>query len=159
VVKQLGDGQRADAHRVPTCPKAIPLVIHKKSPCACLALFIVQVYINTSCNTIDVDKARRLQSPLCARIVSLLACAMPLPARALRARMPDTCLHVPCPCLRVRCACTCLQCLFSLHTVDDGILLRSDIPLPRVFKGALGRAAAEGFSPTSPRAHWIGPES
>ena len=73
VVKQLGDGQRADAHRVPTCPKAIPLVIHKKSPCACLALFIVQVYINTSCNTIDVDKA-----PLCAYL--LLPCARHAPA-------------------------------------------------------------------------------
>ena len=24
--------------------------------------------------------------------------------------------------------------------------------------GHLGRAVAEGFSPTSPRAHWIGPE-
>ena len=51
-----------------------------------------------------------------SRTGSLLACAMPLPARALRARRPGTFLHVPCPCLRVDFVFACLRCLFSLLT-------------------------------------------
>jgi len=60
---------------------------------------------------------------------------MPPPARTLRARMPCPCLHVPCPCLRVHAVCACVPYLFSLHNVDVGIPLRSDIPLARVFQG------------------------
>jgi len=40
---------------------------------------------------LDVNKC-----PLCARMFSLLACAIPLPARAFRSPMPSTCLQVPC---------------------------------------------------------------
>ena len=47
-----------------------------------------------------------------------------------------TCMQVHCPCLRVRSVGACLPCLFSLHTVQVAILLRSDIALARVFKGA-----------------------
>jgi len=35
----------------------------------------------------------------------------------------------------MRVVCVCLPCLFSLHTVQVAILLRSDIALARVFKG------------------------
>jgi len=108
--------------------KAIPRVIHRQSPCACLALFIVHVYTNTTCNTIDVNKARRRQSPLCARVFSLLAHAMPLPARAL---------------LRVCCACACLPRLFSVHTVDVGILLQRHSTGESIQRSA-GRAASGG---------------
>ena len=113
-------------------------MIHIQSTCACFALCIVHVSTNTTYNTIDVDKARRRQSPLCARICSLFARAMPLPSRVFRTRVPGTCLHVPCPCLQraPSSVCTCLPCWFSLHTVDVGILLRSDIALARVFKEA-----------------------
>ena len=52
--------------------KTVPWVIHKQSPCACRALFIVRVYTNTTCN-IDVDKV-----PLCAYL--LLACPRDAPA-------------------------------------------------------------------------------
>ena len=109
--------------------QGIPRVICIQSPCLSFALCIVHVSTSTTCNTIDADKARRQSSPLCAHI-------LPLPVRALHARMPCTCLHVPCPCLYVRFVCACLPCLFSLHTVDVGILLQSDIPLARVFEGA-----------------------
>ena len=75
-------------------PHTIPLRVLYSVHCACST--------NTTWNTIDVAKDQLQQSPLCMRIISLLARVMPMPARALRARMPDTCLHVPCPCLRVR---------------------------------------------------------
>jgi len=133
VVKRLSGLTRSGCQPV---LKAIPRLIHIQSTCACFAVCIVHVFTNTTCNTINVDNPRRCQSPLCARICSLLARGMSLPARALRARMQGTCLHVPCPCLRVRSVCACLSCLFSLYTVDVGKLLRSDIALVRVFKGA-----------------------
>ena len=85
-------------------------------------------------NIIDVDEARRRQSPLCARIFSLLARAIPLLARALRACISGICLRMLCPCLRVLCACASLPSLFSLHTVNVCILLWSDILLARIFK-------------------------
>jgi len=54
--------------------------------------------------------------PSCAHARHLPARALPLPARTF--------------CLRA------FACLLSLQTVDVGILLRSDIALARVFKGA-----------------------
>ena len=58
------------------------------------------------------SKDGRRQRPLCARMLSLLACAMPLPARVLCARRNAPCLHVPYPCC-VRTICTCLPGHYS----------------------------------------------
>jgi len=86
----------------------------------------------------NLERSRRRQRStstkpfVCAYL--FLACARH--ARAFCARMPGTCVHMPWACLRVRYVCACLPCLFSLHTVNVGILLRSDIPMAKEFKGA-----------------------
>jgi hypothetical protein len=40
----------------------------------------------------------------------------------------------------------------------DGITIVELMVLEQELAWVHGRTAAEGFSPTSPRAHWIGPE-
>jgi len=62
-------------------------------------------FTNTTRNTLNVAKNRCQQSPLCARMLSLLAPAMPLPMHTLR-RCACTC--------SVRHAC-CFQWLLSLY--------------------------------------------
>jgi len=91
---------------LPTCAeRPHPWVIQTQSPCAFFALGTVH-----ACSTHSLHCHRRSQNPtsttpfMCA-CSSLLACTMPLPARALFARRPDTCLLVPCLC-RVRSICT-----------------------------------------------------
>jgi len=115
------------------CYKAIPRVIHIQSTCAWFVLCSVHVPQTQPTTQLTLTKPD-VDKPLCVRVS--IPCLRAPCVRALRARMPGTCMYMPCPCLRVRSVCACLPCLFSLHTVDVGILLRRDIPLVRVFKGA-----------------------
>ena len=58
-------------------------------------------FTNTTQNTLDVEKDRRQQNPLCARMLSLVAPVIPLPAHALR-HCACACSEC-CPCLRLPC--------------------------------------------------------
>ena len=100
-LKQLSDGQRADAQRHNRLRKSRT----STEPFVCAYLFLARA-----------RHAPTYACPSCMNARHLPAHALPMPARAL--------------CLRM------LPCLFSLHTVHVSILLQSDIPLARVFKGA-----------------------
>jgi len=90
---------------------------------------------NTTCNTIDITKDQHPQNPWYARIISLLVCVISLPTRALRVHAWHLPAHAS-PMLASAFLFACLPCLFSLHTVDIGILLCIDILLVRVFQEA-----------------------
>jgi len=80
-------------------------VIQTHSPCVFFALGTVHACSIHSLHHHRRRKAPTSTTPFVCACASLLARTMPLPARALFARRPDTCLLVPCLC-HVRSVCT-----------------------------------------------------